>query len=71
MKTSNLVPFRSWLADMALDRVTGWRYRKQGLVRTCSIHGRIYIHADEIARFEARAAAGEFAKGCGGASKSD
>jgi predicted site-specific integrase-resolvase len=41
---------------------TVWRYRKKGMLTTVNIYGRQYILRSEIARFNARAAAGEFAK---------
>jgi hypothetical protein len=56
---------------MSLDRfieqtglcdVTVWRYRKKGMFTTVNICGRQYILRAEIARFNQRAAAGEFAK---------
>lgn len=40
------------------------------MIETVNIHGKLYVTADEVARFEARAAAGEFAQACGGAAKS-
>jgi hypothetical protein len=56
---------------MALDRfmelsglsaVTLYRWRKSGFLKTLNISGRLYVARSEIARFNARAAAGEFAK---------
>jgi hypothetical protein len=61
MKNSNLIPFSSWLQEIHRDRVTGWRWRRDKIVATVNIHGRPYIHRDEIARFEERAMNGEFA----------
>ena len=45
-----------------LSAVTVWRYRKKGMLTTVNICGRQYILRAEIARFNERAAAGEFAK---------
>ena len=42
--------------------VTIWRYRRAGWLNTLNICGRHYLARAEIARFNARAAAGEFAK---------
>src|SRR5438128_9437534 len=39
-----------------------WRYRKKGRLATINICGRQYSLRSEIARFHARAAAGELAK---------
>ncbi len=55
---------------MALDKfmdqsgispATCWRYRRRGWLRTVIIAGRHYIPREEIATFNRRAAAGEFA----------
>jgi hypothetical protein len=45
-----------------LSAVTVWRYRKKGMLRTVNICGRQYILRAEVARFNERTAAGEFAK---------
>ena len=45
-----------------LSAVTLWRYRRAGWLKTINIAGRIYVTRSEIARFNRRAAAGEFAK---------
>lgn len=58
---SNLVPWDKWLKDIGLDRSTGYRYRKRGLLAVVNVFGRLYITRDEILRFESRALAGEFA----------
>jgi predicted site-specific integrase-resolvase len=60
--TSNLVAFDQWLASIGLTRTTGYRYRRQGLLNTVNIFGRLYITREEIARFEQRALNGEFAR---------
>jgi hypothetical protein len=56
----NLVPFDEWLRSIGKGRVTGWNWRKSGTVKAINIFGRLYITRSEIARFEARAANGEF-----------
>ena len=56
-----LVPFGRWLASMGKTRATGWNYRKKGVVKCVNVFGSVYITRREIQRFEARAAAGEFA----------
>jgi hypothetical protein len=59
------------LPPIALDRfieligvcvTTVWRWRKAGMLTTVNICGRQYVHVAELIRFNARAAAGEFAK---------
>jgi hypothetical protein len=56
----DLVPFDKWLKSIGRGRVTGWNWRKSGAVKAINIFGRVYITRAEIARFEARAAGGEF-----------
>lgn len=60
--TANLIPYDAWLYDRRTSRVTGWRYRKSGLIATINIFGRVYVSRDEIAKFERRALAGEFSR---------
>jgi hypothetical protein len=59
---SSIVSFDRWLESIGKTPATGWRWRKKGWLVTLNICGRVYIRRDEIARFEQRAAAGEFAK---------
>lgn len=56
----SLVGFDDWLHDLGKTRVTGFRWRKKGLVSTVNIFGRLYIRREEIERFERRAMEGEF-----------
>ena len=58
----NLRSFYGWLDSIDKTRTTGWRWRKEGLIQTINIFGKLYITTDEIARFESRAIAGEFHK---------
>jgi len=48
--------------QMGLSKTTIWRFRKRGMLTAVNICGRQYISRSEIARFNARATAGEFAK---------
>jgi hypothetical protein len=41
-----------------------WRYRRKGWLSTVNLCGRHYLLRSEIARFNARAMAGEFQKAC-------
>lgn len=59
--TSNLVSFYDWLESLGRTRGTGWRWRKKGIIQAVNVFGKLYISRDEIARFESRAMAGEFA----------
>jgi hypothetical protein len=51
-----------FIEQTGLSPVTVWRYRKKGMLTTVNICGRHYILRAEIARFNERATAGEFAK---------
>jgi hypothetical protein len=53
-----------FIEQSALSPTTVWRFRKKGFLRTINICGRHYVLRSEIARFNARAAAGEFARTC-------
>lgn len=44
-----------------LSEVTIWRYRKKGWLKTHNIAGRQYISRAEVAEFNRRMKAGEFA----------
>jgi hypothetical protein len=59
---SNLLVYDRWLQEIGRTPATGWRYRRRHWISTINIAGRLYITRDEVARFEARAAAGEFSK---------
>ena len=54
-----------FMEQTGLSPATLWRWRKRGMLTTVNISGRHYILRSEIARFNARAAAGEFAKALG------
>jgi hypothetical protein len=51
-----------FIEQTGLSATTVWRYRKMKMLNTINIYGRQYILRSEIARFNARAAAGESAK---------
>ena len=51
-----------FIEQSGLSVVTVWRYRRAGWLNTLNICGRHYLTRSEIARFNTRAAAGEFAK---------
>ena len=59
---SNLFCFYKYLEGRNLTRTTGYRYRRQGLIETIEIFGRLYISRQEIEKFERRALDGEFTK---------
>lgn len=51
-----------FLERMGISAVTGWRYRRAGMLSVLNICGRCYVARSEIRRFNERAVAGEFAK---------
>jgi len=51
----------SWLEELGITAVTGWRWRQRGWIKTICIAGRQYISEEAIAEFVQRAEAGEFA----------
>jgi hypothetical protein len=53
-----------FIEQAALSPTTVWRFRKRGFLRTINICGRHYVLRSEIARFNARALTGEFARSC-------
>lgn len=70
VKTSILEPsgqaplqdFASFLRSLDRNAITGWRWRKAGMIQTVNICGRQYVTAEAVAEFKRRAMAGEFAK---------
>ncbi len=56
------VALAAFTAQAGLNPVTAWRWRKKGWITTINIAGRQYITREEVERFNARAAAGEFAR---------
>jgi hypothetical protein len=59
---SNLLAIEKWRSETGISGTTLWRWRRLKMIATVQILGRTYISREEIARFEARAAAGEFAR---------
>jgi hypothetical protein len=51
-----------FMEQSGLSPTTLWRWRKKRMLATVNIYGRQYILRSEIARFNERAAAGEFAR---------
>jgi len=47
---------------IGVDPSTIYRWRRQGLLKTINIYGRVYVPFKALVDFNRRAAAGEFAK---------
>lgn len=62
-------PFNQFLRDLNRSRATGWRWRQQGVINVVNFFGRPFVMPEEIARFNERVAAGEFARELNGAAK--
>jgi hypothetical protein len=55
---------RAWskfLAQIGTSRSTGWRWRRDRLIDTLVIGGRVYVTDEAVDKFISRAAMGEFA----------
>lgn len=60
--TTNLVLFNDLLRGLGRSESTGWRWRKEGLIATVNLCGKLYVTREEIRKFEARVISGEFSK---------
>ncbi len=63
----SVLAYAHWLASIPVSSTTGWRWVRDGRIEPINIAGRLYVTRAEIERFQARATAGEFAKGPAGA----
>jgi hypothetical protein len=61
-KRSGLRPLTRWAGEIGRTTNTIWRWRNFGWLQTVNIAGKLYVSDEEIDRFQARAAAGEFAR---------
>jgi hypothetical protein len=55
-------PLQQFALELGKSSVTLWSWRKRGWLQVLNICGKNYITDEAIARFKARALAGEFAK---------
>jgi len=60
LDTEPMMSLDKFIEENGLSAVTVWRYRRKGMLATVNICGRHDILRAEIARFNQRAAAGEF-----------
>jgi hypothetical protein len=62
----NIVPglmaLDKFIESIGVTRETLVKWRRNGLLETCNIYGRLYVTTEEATRFKRRAMAGEFAK---------
>ena len=66
-RASNLISVRAYRKARGISDTTFWREKQRGLWAPVNICGRLYLTTDQIARFERRAASGEFARSNPGA----
>jgi hypothetical protein len=55
-------PYCQFLNEIDRSPCTGWRWRKNGWIKTINIAGKLYVTEEAMANFRARAEAGEFSK---------
>jgi hypothetical protein len=61
-RASGLRLYERWLSAIGVSRTTGWRWRRDGWVRTLNVAGKLYLTDEEVDRFLQRVKAGEFTK---------
>lgn len=59
---TGMIAWDKFLSDRGVSSVTGWRWRKDGLISTVNIYGRLYVTSEATSEFNRRAIAGEFAR---------
>lgn len=64
-----IIALSAWLKGLGRSDTTGWRWAQAGFIHPINICGRPYLTAEDIAQFQARAKAGEFAKANSGAAR--
>ena len=57
-----LVALRKWVRELGISDTTAWRWTKAGLIHPINVSGKLYLSAEDVQQFAARAKAGEFAK---------
>ena len=56
------IAVRRWIREIGISASTFWRWRQRGWIcEPINIGGRLYLTLEQIAEFERRAEAGEFA----------
>ncbi len=62
-RVRGLKPFNRWCRENGITRATGWRWRRDGIIKTINIYGRQYVSHEEEERFQQRANRGDFYRG--------
>jgi len=55
-----LRPLSTFLREVGVTPVTGYRWRQRGWIKAVVIAGRLYVTAEAVADFHQRAIGGEF-----------
>lgn len=53
---------QAFCEKLAVSATTVWRWRRMGWLETVNIAGRPYVTREEVRRFNARVATGEFSR---------
>ena len=56
------ISLSTFVAQMGINVITAWRWRKDGKLKTVNICGRQYVRSEDMAEFNRRVASGEFAR---------
>lgn len=56
------ISLTSFVAQMGINVITAWRWRKAGILKTINLCGRQYVASEDLAEFNRRAKAGEFSR---------
>jgi hypothetical protein len=64
---TGLIAQSKFCSDAGIDPVTAWRYVQRGWLRPVKLANRVFFRASDLAEFERRAVAGEFARPASGA----
>jgi len=67
--SAGVTAFSAWLKQVGRSDTTGWRWVRDGWLTPLNISGKLYLTAQDIAQFEARARNGEFRKAPAGAAR--
>lgn len=58
----NVISLDAYRKILGRSKVTVWRYRRNGWLKTVNFLGKLYVTREAIADFEAKITSGEFAK---------
>lgn len=56
------ISYDSFIEKMGIVESTAWRWRRDGMLKTTNILGRLYIMPEDLREFNRKAIAGDFAK---------